>query len=297
MDDFSKKPVIYEEDEIDLYEVYFKLKKRKKLVISVIFLVTIIAIIVSLLLPKVYKTTATLMPLGGEKTGGISSLLSNLSIPIPTSTSGITVEAVLNSRTLKERLIKRMNLLPILFKDSWDNVTKTWKVEDKKDIPTILQGVNALKSVISTSTDKKTGVITLTVQFAKDPVMAYKIANEVLKITGDILNEKSFTLAKKYREYIEVQLKKAKKRILYMEKIYTDFSEGKIKEIPFISDMRLNEIGSLKGKIITAKEKLKLMSENRMFSREDIMKQEKKIKDLQNKFENLKNSFNNTGIN
>ena len=292
MEEFNKQPVSFEEDEIDLYEIWLTIKKRKKLILLVTFFITVAAIIISLLLPKVYKTETSLMPLGGEKVSGIASILSSLPISMPTSTSGLTVEAVLKSRTLKERLIKNLNLLPILFEDKWDNRTKTWDVKDKKDIPTVLKGVKALKKLISVSTDKKTGVITLSVQFKKDPLMSYNIAKEALKITREILNEKSFTLAKKYRQYIEKQLKQAKKRIIYMEKIYTDFSEGKIKEIPFITNSKLTDIGSLKGKIITEKEKLKLMNEDSSFSTEDIITQKNKIKNLQKKLKNIGKRLN-----
>jgi len=286
------KQSVTEEDEIDLYEIWLTIKKRKKFILLVTFFITVAAIIISLLLPKVYKTETSLMPLGGEKVSGIASILSSLPISMPTSTSGLTVEAVLKSRTLKERLIKNLNLLPILFEDKWDNRTKTWDVKDKKDIPTVLQGIKALKKLISVSTDKKTGVITLSVQFKKDPLMSYNIAKEALKITREILNEKSFTLAKKYRQYIEKQLKQAKKRIIYMEKIYTDFSEGKIKEIPFITNSKLTDIGSLKGKIITEKEKLKLMNEDSSFSTEDIITQKNKIKNLQKKLKNIGKRLN-----
>jgi uncharacterized protein involved in exopolysaccharide biosynthesis len=182
-------------------------------------------------------------------------------------------------------------LLPILFEDKWDNTTKTWNVDDPEDVPSILDGVEELDDLISISTDKKTGVITLSVQFKKEPLMSYKIAKEALKITREILNEKSFTLAKKYRQYIEKQLKQAKKRIIYMEKIFTDFSEGKIKEIPFITNSELTNIGSLKGKLITEKEKLKLMNEDSSFTTEDIITQKNKIKNLQEQLRNMGKRF------
>lgn len=56
--------------------------------------------------------------------------------------------------------------------------------------------------------------------------------------------------------------------------------------------MKLTELGSLKGKIITAKEKLKLMNENNLATKEEIIKQEQKIKEMQDKFDNIKTNFN-----
>ncbi|RUM42191.1 MAG: hypothetical protein DSY34_02380, partial [Desulfurobacterium sp.] len=85
----------YEEDEIDLYELWLTLKKRKRIVLGITGLFTAIALILCFILPPVYKTETSLMPLGGKKGGGLSSLLSSLpvSIPIPGGQSGITVEA------------------------------------------------------------------------------------------------------------------------------------------------------------------------------------------------------------
>jgi len=229
--------IYYEEDEIDLYELWLTLKRRKKIIFGITGLFTVIAIVLCFILPPTYKTETTLMPLGGKSTGGLSSLLSSLpiSVPIPTgSESGITVEAVLKSRILRERVIKDLNLLPKLFPDKWDPEKKQWILEGEEDTPpTILDGAEVLDKLISVSTDKKTGVITLSVEFKKDPKLAYDIANAILKEADTILNEKSFSLARKYRMYIEKQLKIAREKLQKMEEIY---KERKI-NIPSIYDM------------------------------------------------------------
>ena len=230
--------IYYEEDEIDLYELWLTLKRRKKIIFGITGLFTVIAIVLCFILPPTYKTETTLMPLGGKSTGGLSSLLSSLpiSVPIPTgSESGITVEAVLKSRILRERVIKDLNLLPKLFPDKWDPEKKQWILEGEEDTPpTILDGAEVLDKLISVSTDKKTGVITLSVEFKKDPKLAYDIANAILKEADTILNEKSFSLARKYRMYIEKQLKIAREKLQKMEEIYKQFMEGKIREVPLI---------------------------------------------------------------
>jgi len=292
LNDLNNQQVMYEEDEIDLYELWLTLKKRKKLICLVTAAITVAAIIISLLLPKVYKTNTTLMPMGGKsKLSGISALLGSLPINLPTSTSGITIEAILKSRSLRERIIKNLNLLPVMYEKLWDNKTKTWKESDPKKIPTIFKAQETLRKLISISTDKKTGVMQLSVEYPKYPRMCYKIAKEALKISKEILNEKSFTLAKKYRIYVEKQLQIAKQRIAKLEKIYTDFSEGKIKEIPFLSTDNLTVLGSIQGKIAAEKEKLKLMNSSSSIDEKEILQQENKIKNLQNKLKGLKIPF------
>ncbi|WP_165863678.1 GumC family protein [Phorcysia thermohydrogeniphila] len=224
------------DDEIDLYELWLTLKRRKKTVIGITVLFTTIALVLCFVLPPTYRTEASLMPLGGEQSSKLSSLLSSLpiSIPLPGGQAGITVESVLNSRILRERIVKDLNLLPVLFPDKWDETTESWKLAEDETPPTLIDGAKKLEDFMSVSTDKKTGVVTLTVDFPKDPEMSYRIAITALKEARNILNEKAFTLAKKYRIYVEKQLALAKEKYQELERIYKDFMNGKIKDVPFI---------------------------------------------------------------
>lgn len=236
----------YDDDEIDLYELWLTLKKRKKTVLLTTLFFIIISVAYALLATPVYRTESTLVPLG-ESSTGMSSLLASLPILIPAQTEGLSVDVVLKSRTVKEELIKKFNLLPLLFKDEWDEETKSWK--DSEDAPTILDGVEKLEDLISVGKDKETGVINFAVLFPEDYQMPYKLANEALKITDRILNEKSAKLARLYTAYIKMQLDKAKKKYKLLEKIYQDFLKGKIRDVPFIFDENdVKLIEKFKGK-------------------------------------------------
>ncbi|GAB6077177.1 GumC family protein [Desulfurobacterium crinifex] len=282
-------PPYYEEDEIDLYELWLTLKKRKKLVFGITGLFTAIALILCFILPPVYKTETSLMPLGGKERGGLSSLLASLPVSLPVGgQSGLTVEAVLKSRTLKERIIKDLNLLPKLFPDKWDKENKKWILEGENDKPpTILDGANVLDTLISVSTDKKTGVITLSVEFKEDPELAYKIAEAALKEANNMLNEKAFTLAKKYRIYVGEQLAIARKKLLEIEKIYEEFIKGKIKKVPLIFGKDALEYGKLKGELIAKQKKFEILSQSKEISPEEMGKLKEEIKNLKKKLQGL----------
>jgi len=239
--------VFQEEEEIDLYELWLTLKRRKKTVLGITFLFTAVALILCFVLPPTYRTETSLMPLGGKQDSNLPSFLSSLPISLPVGgQAGITVEAVLKSRILKERIVKDLNLLPLLFPDKWDEATKSWKLDEGETPPTLVDGAEELEDLMSVSTDRKTGVVTLTVDFPKSPEMSYKIAVTALKEAQNILNEKAFTLAKKYRIYVEKQLALVKEKYRKLEKIYKDFMEGKIKTVPLIigekeiSDLSIN---------------------------------------------------------
>jgi len=288
-------PAYYEEDEIDLYELWLTLKRRKKIVFGITGLFTAIALILCFILPPVYKTETSLMPLGGKKGGGLSSLLSSLpvSIPVPGEQSGITVEAILKSRTLKERIIKDLDLLPKLFPDKWDKENKKWILKGKDDKPpTLLDGANVLDKLISVSTDKKTGVITLSVEFKENPELAYKIAKTALKEANNILNEKAFTLAKKYRIYVGEQLAIAREKLLEIERIYEEFIKGKIKKVPLIFGKDALEYGKLKGELIAKQKKFEILSQSKEISPEEMGKLKEEIKNLKKKLQGLQGRLN-----
>jgi uncharacterized protein involved in exopolysaccharide biosynthesis len=291
----SYPPVYYEEDEIDLYELWLVLVRRKKVVLGITFFAVLIALIIAFLLPPVYKTEATLMPLGGKgkSLGGLAGLASLAGISLPVEQSGITVEAVLNSRILRERIVKRLNLLPKLFPDKWDEEHKRWILEGEKDKPpTVFDGAQVLKDLISVSTDRKTGVLTLSVEFKKDPEMAYKIAKTALEEARKILNEKSFTVARKYRMYVEKRLQEAREILKNTEEIYQKFMAGKIKEIPLMidEDIYLN-YGKLKGQLLAKEEALKALKEASPNSQRKIEKVRKQIAELKRKLRSMESNL------
>jgi uncharacterized protein involved in exopolysaccharide biosynthesis len=224
-----------EDDEIDLYQLWLVLKRRFKFIIGTVIAFLGLALAYIFISPPIYKTETTIFPLGGKKEG-ISSMLANLpiSLPIPT-TSSITVETVLKSRILRERIIKKLNLLPVIFSDLWDENKHSWKSDIDK-IPTILDGAKELEKLISVSSDKRSGVITLSVEFPKNPQLAYKIAATALNETQKILDEKNWSLAKQHRIFLENQIKEALGKWKLLEQVYSQFLQGKIKEVPLIVD-------------------------------------------------------------
>ncbi len=222
-----------EDDEIDLYELWLILKKRFKTVIATVAIFTILGILYIVITPPIYKTEAKIFPLIGNEKSSIASIIGDLPITLPgMNPSTLTVETILNSRTLKERVITNLNLLPELFPSLWDNATKSWK--EPEEAPTILDGVKKLDKLISISSDKKTGTITISVEFPRHPEMTYLIANAILMETQKILDEKTWTLSKKYRIFLEKQIDLVLNKLKLLEEVYKKFLKGEIKEVPII---------------------------------------------------------------
>jgi uncharacterized protein involved in exopolysaccharide biosynthesis len=126
---------VNQEDEVDLLELWRVLWAGKLFIISFVLICTLFAVVISYtVLPKMYKSTATLIPVKQEKStfGSLGGLLGNLPIPITLPEQGTSnIMSFLESRTLKERLISKHDLLPLLYPGLWNPETKSWIVKDQ----------------------------------------------------------------------------------------------------------------------------------------------------------------------
>lgn len=102
-----------DDKELDLYTFVGILWNRRKFVIFFVFICTVIAIIVSLLLPKWYKAEAVVLsPQSGEMSISPADLLGGLGMGsvLGGDENIFRYLAILKSRTLKETVVKKFDL-------------------------------------------------------------------------------------------------------------------------------------------------------------------------------------------
>jgi uncharacterized protein involved in exopolysaccharide biosynthesis len=206
------------EEEINLFDYWRILVKWKKTIYAIVVTVTIASAVVSLFLPKIYQAEASLMPIGGQKSGGLfamaasqmglGGLLANVG---GSSAYSPQFLVFLNSRTLAERMIRKYELIPFLFKNP-------------KEQPAMEDAVKALRSVVAFRDDKKSQLVKINVQ-VKDPHMAAMIANGYINELSAYINENTFTSAKRNRIFIEGQLERNKAELLESGKEISTFYE------------------------------------------------------------------------
>ncbi len=191
-----------EDDEIDLYELWLVLKKRKKLIIGLFLFAVIFTTIISFIMTPIYRSTASVIPVSSSQSplGSLAGLAAMAGISLGESDESQKVMAVLNSRTIKENVIKRLNLIDVLL----DEIP-----EDRNPLNVALE---EFEDMISISQDKKTGVISISVDY-KDPKLAAEIANTYVDELQKILNEKALTVAKINRIFLEKQLKEEEEKL------------------------------------------------------------------------------------
>jgi uncharacterized protein involved in exopolysaccharide biosynthesis len=222
---------IYEE-EIDLFELFSRIWKRRKLILAITLSITAISGIISFFITPVYKATAKIIPLASQKQSFI---------PIPSDMLGLmgllgtefggsrsaTIKAILQSRELAKRVIENTGIKKYLYGKFWDEKSGSLR----KDIPPHKipsddeLAEKFLKENLVVTEDKKTGVIDISILFPKEPTLSAIIANEYIKELSKILNEKAYTVAKKNRIFLEERVKQTELKLSQVEQDFKDFQQ------------------------------------------------------------------------
>ncbi len=208
----EQKPSYYDNDEIDLYDLYLKIKKRRKMILKIFFISTILSVVISLLWPKSYKSEATLIPLASSSYGELSQLAALAGISTGKQDPANKIMAVLNSDTIKEQVIKDLDLVTRL------------EIKISKDENPVYETARKLSKMVDVVSDKKLGIIKIEV-VVKDPVLAKEIAEKYIEKLRVILSEKALTLAKANRVFLEEELNKLRKKIEQQKSLLAAFQK------------------------------------------------------------------------
>lgn len=180
---------------VDYFEIIIK---NKFIVLRVMISTFIISVIVSILLPNIYISTARILPpqqdnnlLGmmmGQVGGGIASLATDI---LGKGTSSDLYASILTSEAIKDKVIDRFNLLEIYGKN---NRLDTYKNLDR---------------AVKIDVGKKDGIISISVE-DKVPKRAADIANAYVEELGSLVSGLNVTGAAQDKHFIETQLIKTK---------------------------------------------------------------------------------------
>ncbi len=116
-------------NEINLFDVLIILARRKVFIFTTVFSITVAALIISLVIPETYKSTATILPPTGQSSsigGALGGLVGNV-MQLSFGADRISSEAVLtvlNSRSIKEEVIDRFDLFDVYDVDFIEHAIK-----------------------------------------------------------------------------------------------------------------------------------------------------------------------------
>jgi len=179
------------------------------------------------------------MPVVPKEAGGGSiaaSLMQQVGsmpgISIPESASAAEIATLLKSIGLRETIITKYHLLPVLFPDEWDKKAKTWRIHsgwtlkpslwarklqrltqpvkvknpaDDQDAPTIWDGLRELDQTVAIINNTKEKTITISVQ-SPDPTAAAQIAGYFLLALNEYMSGEAKRVAMINRKYLEEQI-------------------------------------------------------------------------------------------
>lgn len=240
------------EHEINLRDYWRVIVKWKKSIAVIVVVITLFSALISLFLPKIYKTDATIMVVGGQRSGGVAMAAAQMGLGGLLggigggSSSSTQLLVILKSRTLAEKMIERSGLMKIFYEELWDKTSQKWKVDDPKDLPQMEDAVKNFFSQVTFSEDKKSQLLIITAQM-EDPNLAAEVVNGYIKELADYINENTFTAAKRNRIFIEGQLERNKAELLESGKELTAFyGTNKISNVvPTVDvDVSMNEAES-----------------------------------------------------
>lgn len=215
---------------------YIIIAARGWKIVLLTILVTTVAMVIYLNIAT-YKYTATVKLTTSQSAGGLGSQLGNLgalasiaSVRLPQGAGEqnfLNFSQSLLSRSTAEGLLKRPELLHVMFEQEWDATSQQW-VEPKGPIKTIA-GVGRkilglpvypfrppdaarvqkyLETYVGVAEDTRKPVISITYSH-KDPNFAVNLLDAIASIDDETLRRKSLTRSTNYIAYLEGQLRVA----------------------------------------------------------------------------------------
>lgn len=195
--------------EFSLLEALEILVRYRRLIVGNMAIVTILAVIISLVLPKWYKSTAVILP--PESTfdplvtmGAIQRVAATANLPWFATKSDV-YGAVLNSRYLSEKIIERFDLMRRYESETLEAAIREFERHRWIRV-----------------TDE--GLIEISAE-ARNPELAAEIANSALEFLDEFNQNKQMTEGKKTLLFVEKRLNETRRDLEAAETTLRDFQE------------------------------------------------------------------------
>lgn len=195
------------EAEIDLFALTGLFVKRKKWIAVTVGAVVLMVMVIMLLLPNKYKSTATILPSGAvDKMSGLKELAGFGSFPSTDENSSELFPVILRSHLIRDAVLNK----EYSFTHQSKPMTLTLAKYFNQDNPDKLR--EALTRITSVSMDKKNGVISVTVE-TKYPKFSRDILNQYLGELETFNLHKRRSRAKDNAQYLARQLKEMQREL------------------------------------------------------------------------------------
>lgn len=207
----------YDAGEITISEVVAVLRNARWSILAVTVGAALLALSVSLILPKEYRASVLVAPVVADRgesqlasfanaLPGVGNVTSMLGIASHGSNAAKDV-AILKSQVLTRKFITENHLLPVLYARLWDAHAARWRADDGKRTPTLWKANQLFKyKVRAVALDEKTDLIRLTITW-RDPRLAAAWANGLISMANDYLRSRAIREANREIAYLANEAK------------------------------------------------------------------------------------------
>ena len=255
------------QQKVDLLDYISILMKWKRFIFINVLAVTLLAVIVSLLLPKWYKATASILPPKQQDAlgslGGASSLLKNIAGGsriggLGQKNGAYNYFAILKSRSAMEAVVHKFDLISV------------YNINDSS----MENAVKELRGNVTFDTEEDEN---LTVDvFDKSPQRAAAIANYFVELLNNISISLGTQEARSNREFIERRLEQSKQDLRNAEDSLRSYQEKSgFMVAPEQNSVSISGIGELYG--MKARKEVELAILKKTASAENSLVQQKEI--------------------
>ncbi|MCK8104690.1 Wzz/FepE/Etk N-terminal domain-containing protein [Pseudoalteromonas sp. 2CM36K] len=224
------------DDEIDLRELFAVIWQGKWLIIAITALFAVASVIYAINQPNIYKSEALLAPAEQEGSGGLAGLagqfgglasLAGVNLGGGSSNKAQLAIEVLKSRQFTSDFIQKHNILTdLMAAESWDMQTNIviydseifdaennkWVREVKapfKPEPSMQEAFKVFSKIISASTDKESGMVTVSVEHVS-PSVAQQWVSWLIQDINQTMKERDVQEAIKSTDFLTQQLEQTK---------------------------------------------------------------------------------------
>jgi len=260
-------------DEVTLFEYWQVISKRKWGIIALCAVMTMGTLVVSFLLPKIYESTATLLPqlesnngvgLGALfASGAASSAAQSLGISLPGSPATPTdvFTAMLKSRIMADDIIRRFDLM------------EHYETKTMHDARGSLEG--ATRIVVT-----KEKVIKVAVE-DKDPQLASDIANFYVSNLDRLNQTLSVSKARENRKFIEQRVAETQTALVKVEDALKEFqTQNRTVAIEAQSKAMIEATAMIQAQIMAQEVQLQVMGSYLSSNNPEIARVQSSISEL-----------------
>lgn len=268
-------------NEIDLLDYLNVIVKRRRMILRNAFYAAVAMAVISLILPKTYTASTTLLPPEDSGNTGLQSLLANSPVSfldlggLSTSSAELFVE-ILKSRSVAEGVLARK----YAYEDSLQTLYEIWEMESRDE------AVKKLRNKTTVILNEQ-GIIQISVEL-NEPELAAQVANAYASELDRVNREKSVSKAKNSRSYIEEQLQVNEANLKKAAQELAGYqSKFKALDLQEQTKVVIEKAGEIKGTIIAKEVELQLALQIMRPDNPAVVRLQTELNELRKQFEHL----------